>query len=170
MRRKYCKRLGLALLLAIGIVASGDSRPAGASQQTDVQVPSNSMTFGVFVVRFDPSGTFKLEGDRWPTMKGNWKSKGLEIELAMSGGPEGCGGPGRYRIRVDGNHVSFDLISDDCTVRRMILDHSTWAPAGEVKTTVPRRIVRTAAARAPRTRRSASTAIPQRPALPTAAR
>jgi outer membrane protein assembly factor BamB len=31
----------------------------------------------------------------------------------------------------------------------MIIDHSTWAPTGEVKTTVPRHIVTTASARAP---------------------
>ena len=149
MRRIDCKRLGLALLLAIGTVATSASRPAGASQQTDVQVPSYALTFGVFAARFDSSRTFTLEGDRWPSMKGNWKSKGDEIELSMSGGPDGCDGPGRYRIRVDGNHVSFDLVSDDCTPRRMILDRSTWVPAGEVKTTAPRRIVRTAGAPAP---------------------
>jgi outer membrane protein assembly factor BamB len=124
------------------------SRPASAGQQSDVQIPSSKLTFGVFVARFDSSGTFKVEGDRWPTMNGNWKSKGDEIALSMSGGPEGCGGPGRYRVRVDGNQVSFDLISDDCTVRRMILDQSTWVPPGEVKPTVPRQIVRTAGARA----------------------
>ncbi|PYT08757.1 MAG: hypothetical protein DMF60_03925 [Acidobacteria bacterium] len=149
MRKKDCKRLGLALVLAIGIVCTSASRPAGASPQTDVQVPSSPLTFGVFVARFDSSRTFTLEGDRWPSMKGNWKSKGDEIELSMSGGPAGCDGPGRYHIRVDGTRLSFDLISDDCTVRRMILDQSAWSPAGEVKTTAPRRIVRTAGAPAP---------------------
>jgi len=109
------------------------------------------MTFGVFVARFDSGGTFTLEGDRWPSMKGNWKSKGDEIDLSMSGGPKGCDGPGRYRIRVDGNRVTFHLISDECRPRGMIMDRSTWAPAGEVKTISPRRIVRTARAR-PRAR------------------
>src|SRR5881396_895984 len=84
MRKKDCKRLGLALVLAIGIVCTSGSRPAGASPQTDVQVPSSPLTFGVFVARFDASRTFTLEGDRWPSMKGNWKSKGDEIELSMS--------------------------------------------------------------------------------------
>ena len=151
MRSIDCKRLGLTLLLVIGIVETSASRPAGASQQTDVQVPSYSMTFGVFVARFDSGGTFTLEGDRWPSMKGNWKSKGDEIDLSMSGGPKGCDGPGRYRIRVDGNRVTFHLISDECRPRGMIMDRSTWAPAGEVKTISPRRIVRTARAR-PRAR------------------
>jgi len=149
MRKIDCKRIGLAMLFAIGIVATSASRPAGASQQPDLQVPSYSMKFGAFVAKFDSSGTFTLEGTGWPRMAGNWKSKGDEIEMSMTGAPKGCDGAGRYRIRVDGNHLSFDLISDECTVRRMIVDHSTWAPTGEAKTIAPRRIVRTAGASAP---------------------
>src|SRR5918995_1081016 len=149
MRKTDCKKHCLRLVLAIVIVAIGGSRSAGASAQTDVQVPSHPLTFGVFVVQFDSGGTFKLEGDRWPTLTGNWKSKGDEIELSTSGGPKGCDGPGRYRVRIDGNHVSFDLVSDECMPRRMILDRSTWSPVGEVKTKVPRHIVRTARARPP---------------------
>jgi len=53
------KRLGLAMLFAIGIVVTSASRPADA--QTDVQVPSYSMKFGAFVAKFDPAGTFTLE-------------------------------------------------------------------------------------------------------------
>ena len=137
------------MLFAAGIVAASASRPAGASQQPDVQVPSYSMKFGAFVANFDSDGTFTLEGTGWPRMAGNWKSKGDEIEMSMTGAPKGCDGAGRYRIRVDGNHLSFDLISDECTVRRMIVDHSTWAPTGEAKTIAPRRIVRTAGGSAP---------------------
>ncbi|MEK6300389.1 MAG: PQQ-binding-like beta-propeller repeat protein [Acidobacteriota bacterium] len=157
MRKTNCKRLGLAMLFAIGIVATSASRPAvtsasrpaAASQQTDVQVPSQPMKFGVFVARFDGGGTFTLEGTGWPRLTGNWKSKGDEIELSTTGGPKGCDGPGRYRIRLDRSHLGFELISDECTVRRMIIDRSTWAPQGEAKTTAARRIVRTAGARAP---------------------
>lgn len=137
------------MLFAIGIVATSASRPVGASQQTDVQIPFYSMKFGAFVARFDSAGTFTLEGVGWPKLNGNWKSKGDEIELSTTGAPKGCDGPGRYRIRVDGNHLSFDLIADECTPRRMIIDHSTWAPTSEVKTIAPRRIVLTASARAP---------------------
>ena len=129
MRGLDCKRPGLSLLLAIGIVTTGTSRPAAASPQTDVQVPSTKLTFGTFAAQFDSNRTFTLEGKGWPSMKGNWKSKVDEIELSMSGGPDGCGGPGRYRIQGDGSHIGFDVISDECTVRRMILDRSTWAPA-----------------------------------------
>jgi outer membrane protein assembly factor BamB len=149
MRKTDRKRHGLAMLFAVGIVAASASPPADAGRQTNVQVPTNSMKFGAFVTQFNSDGTFKLEGTGWPTMKGNWKSKGDEIELSMSGGPKGCDGPGRYRIRIDGKHVSLDLISDECTPRRMILGESTWVPTEEVKTIAPRRIVRTAGARAP---------------------
>ncbi len=144
-----CKRPGLALLLAIGIVTSGTSKPAFAGPQTDVQIPSSKLKFGVFAAQFDSNRTFTLNGAGWPPMRGSWKSKGDEIELSMSGGADGCGGSGRYRIRLDGSHLSFDLVSDECTVRRMILDRSTWVPHEEVKTIAPRRIVTTAGARAP---------------------
>jgi len=139
----------MVLLLGFGIVTTSTSGPAGASRQTDVQVPSSKLTFGAFAAQFDSNRTFTLEGKGWPSMKGNWKSKGDEIELSMSGGPDGCSGPGRYRIHLDGSHITFDVISDECTVRRMIIDRSTWVPPGEVKTIAPRRIVTTAGARAP---------------------
>src|SRR4026207_38281 len=94
------------------------------AQQSTSQLPSQPLKFGVFVARFDPGGTFTLQGDRWPAMNGNWKLEGSQIELSMSGGPGGCDGAGRYRIRTEGTHVGFDLVSDNCVVRRMILDRS----------------------------------------------
>ena len=30
-----------------------------------------------------------------------------------------------------GTRLTFDLVSDACVPRRMILDHSTWRPGGE---------------------------------------
>ncbi|HEX8495383.1 MAG TPA: PQQ-binding-like beta-propeller repeat protein [Pyrinomonadaceae bacterium] len=149
MERKNCARLLLTVALVFGIVAAGASRPSAIVPQTNVQLPSYPLRFGVFVVRFDNGGTFTLEGDRWPTLKGNWKSKGDEIELSTTGGPNGCEGSGRYRLRMDGSRISFNLVSDDCTPRRMILDRSTWSPAGEVKAKAARRILRIAGAKAP---------------------
>ena len=149
MRIIDCKRPGIALLLVIGMVAASASRPAAASPQKDVQVPSSQLKFGAFVAKFDSGGAFTLEGSGWPRLAGNWKTRGDEIEISTPGGPKGCDGPGRYRVRVDGNHVSFDLISDECRPRGMILDHSTWGPEGEAKAIPARQIVRTAGARAP---------------------
>lgn len=149
MNRKNCTKLALAILLATGIVVLSFPRPALTAQQTDVQLPSHPLRFGVFTVRFEAGGTFTLEGDGWPTLKGSWKTKGDEIELSTLGGPAGCESAGRYRLQSDGGRVSFNLVADDCTPRRMILDRSTWSPSGEVKTKSPRRITLTVGARAP---------------------
>ncbi|MEO8435478.1 MAG: PQQ-binding-like beta-propeller repeat protein [Pyrinomonadaceae bacterium] len=142
MKRVTLKTLGLTLLVLTSLFVA-------TAQQSTAQLPSHPLKFGVFVARFDPGGTFTLQGDRWPSMNGNWKLEGAQIELSMSGGPGGCDGAGRYRIRTEGNHVGFDLVSDTCTVRRMILDRSNWAPDGEAKAKPARTISRTAGAKAP---------------------
>jgi outer membrane protein assembly factor BamB len=120
-----------------------------AGRQAEVRLPSTPLRFGVFTARFDAAGTFTLEGDRWPTMSGSWKGSGGEVEFSMAGGPKGCEGAGRYRVRVEGERVGFDLVSDECVPRRMILNRSTWSPAAEVRKMAPRRIVRTAAGARP---------------------
>jgi outer membrane protein assembly factor BamB len=140
------KSLRLALALAAGLSANN----VAAGRQTDARLPSTPLKFGVFTARFEPSGAFKVQGDRWPTLAGTWKVKGDEVELLLTSEvPKGCLGPGRYRVRVDGDRVGFDLVADDCTPRRMILDRSTWSPAGGAKVKPQRRILRTAFARAP---------------------
>ena len=133
---------------ALSTISMVSFTPASAQEST-LKLPSDPMKFGVFIIQFDPGGTFKLQGDRWPTINGNWKGASNEIELTMSGGPGGCAGPGKYRVRTDGNHVGFDLVSDDCQVRRMIIDRSTWSPATEIKAKPTRTISRTAGSRAP---------------------
>jgi outer membrane protein assembly factor BamB/protein tyrosine phosphatase (PTP) superfamily phosphohydrolase (DUF442 family) len=110
-------------------------------------LPTHPLSFGVFTARFDAAGTFSVEGDRWPKLNGTWKSTGSELELLMSGGAGGCDGPGKYRYNTDGKRLSFDLVSDDCMPRRMILDRSTWLPAGEAVTRPPRKITTTATTR-----------------------
>ena len=40
-----------------------------------------------------------------------------------------CGGPGRYTFATAGTHVTFTVVSDACTERRMIFGGSTWRPA-----------------------------------------
>ncbi len=150
MKRMNYKRLALFLLLAAGmLVAFASKSVVTFSQQRELQLPSSPLKFGVFTARFDSGGTFKLEGDRWPTFTGNWKVKGDEVELSTSGGPKDCDGSGRYRLRIDGSRISFDLVADDCMPRRMILNRSTWSPASETKIKTARSIVRTAGARAP---------------------
>jgi outer membrane protein assembly factor BamB len=141
MKRTHLVTLGIVFALAAVTLCA---------QQLTPQLPSEPLKFGVFVVRFDPSGTYSLKGDRWPSLSGNWKRNGDQLELTMTGGPGGCDGPGRYQFQVDGGRVSFSLVSDECVPRRMIVGGSTWLPEGETKTIPTRSITRTGGARSAR--------------------
>jgi outer membrane protein assembly factor BamB len=141
MTRAIHLKPGLALLLLLASFA-----PAAFAQTSSPQLPSTPIKFGAFVARFDPGGTFTLQGGGWPALNGNWKSTGDEIEMTMSGGPGGCDGTGRYQYRVEGNRVSFAVVTDTCRPRQMIIDRSIWIPASETVTRPPRNIVRTAGA------------------------
>ncbi|HET6974818.1 MAG TPA: PQQ-binding-like beta-propeller repeat protein [Pyrinomonadaceae bacterium] len=113
-------------------------------------LPSDPLKFGAFVARFDPAGTFTLEGKGWPKLGGSWKNLDAgQVELAMSGGPGGCDVPGKYRFNSEGNHVSFDVVKDECMPRRMIVDRSTWIPATETVAIAPREIINVATAKPP---------------------
>jgi outer membrane protein assembly factor BamB len=125
-------------LLAISISAS-----TPIAQQSNTTIPADPLKFGAFTVRFDPGGTFSIASTDWPPVKGNWRVEGNEIEFKISEGPGGCDGPGRYRIRSQGNAIGFDVIEDQCQVRRMIIDRSTWSPASEARVIPVRNIVRT---------------------------
>jgi outer membrane protein assembly factor BamB/protein tyrosine phosphatase (PTP) superfamily phosphohydrolase (DUF442 family) len=114
-----------------------------ATHKSKASLPSNPLSFGAFTARFDPAGTFTLEGSGWPKINGTYKNLGSEVELLISGGPGGCDGPGKYHYETDGKHLSFDLVSDDCRPRQMILNRSTWRPADEVVTKPAREIVST---------------------------
>ncbi|MEW6130250.1 MAG: PQQ-binding-like beta-propeller repeat protein [Acidobacteriota bacterium] len=147
MKKLIVKGLVIIVLAVSGMVGASFFKPASANFQATVQLPNSPMKFGVFSVQFNPDNTFKLEGDRWPTMMGNYKITGDEVELLLTNAPKECNGAGRYRFRVSGKHLTFDLISDACTPRRMILDRSNWAPASEQKSLPSRRILRTAGAK-----------------------
>src|SRR5687768_7663592 len=101
MKRMDCMNLGLALLLASEIVAASAAGLSAKAQQATIPLPTYQLKFGAFVARFDPGGTFTLQGQGWPSLSGNWKSNGAEIELSMYGGPGGCDAPGRYQFRLD---------------------------------------------------------------------
>ncbi len=95
-----------------------------------------------FTLRFDPAGTFRLSGDGWPSMADTWTSSRREVTLQLQNAPEECAGAGRYTFSVAGARVSFSLIADACTPRRMILDGSAWSPPGVQPAIEPRRVVR----------------------------
>ena len=118
------------------------------THRSKASLPSDPLKFGVFKLRLDPAGTFKIEGDdRWRPLDGTWKDLGSEVEMTMSGGPGGCDGPGRYSYNSDGKRVSFELVKDDCAPRRMIIHNSTWIPAGESAPKIARKITHTSSAR-----------------------
>jgi len=115
-------------------------------------LPSYPMSFGAFTARFDPAGTFTLEGQGWPKLSGSWKSEDANFALVVGGvanAPGGCDGSGKYRASVDGKRVLIVLVADECKVRQMMMDGSTWLPSGEPVAKPARNFVRTAHARPP---------------------
>ena len=138
MRRPQSINLAVALILLSFTSAGAQQSPA---------LPSFPLKFGAFVTKFDPTGTFTLPGKGWPALSGKWKANGAVIELTMSGGPGGCDGIGRYEFAVGGSRVNFKLVSDDCVVRRIIVDGSVWMPADEARVIPARHIKLTPGAR-----------------------
>jgi len=57
--------------------------------------------------------------------------------------------PGRYRYRVDGRRLTFELVSDSCEERTWMFDSSSWLPVGERPEIPPRRVTRTVGATGP---------------------
>src|SRR4029434_4794094 len=64
--------------------------------------------------------------------------------MRLAGAPPECPDAARYTAAVNGGHVTFSLVNDACTDRRMILDRSEWRPAGEAVVVPERRVVLTA--------------------------
>ena len=140
-------RLFLGVLPLVSSVLLMDIHSFG--QQASARLPTYPLAFGAFAARFDAGGTFTIQGQGWPALSGSWKAQGDRIDLTTSGGPGGCNGPGRYRFQIANRRLTFELVSDDCAPRKMILDRSTWSPAGEPASRPPRRFVRTNSGRLP---------------------
>jgi outer membrane protein assembly factor BamB len=109
-------------------------------------LPAGPLAFGGFAGQFRADGTFSIAGAGWPALIGTWKADGSRVELMLTKPPSpDCGAPGRYTFVVSGARVTFQVVEDACTARRMILDRSTWRPAGEKEVIPPRRLIRTSA-------------------------
>jgi len=108
MKRRAYLTLGVTIALLASVASNWwpISLAAATAQEAVVQLPSYPLAFGAFIARFDPGGTFSLQGKGWPSMNGNWKSQGAEIELSMSGGPGGCDGPANI---TSGSRVSASV-------------------------------------------------------------
>jgi outer membrane protein assembly factor BamB len=135
------------MFVAVLCVASIRGASGLAQERPAPAMPSEALKFGGFSARFGGDGAFAIEGPGWPPFKGTWKRDGGEIELVSGGDAAGgCDKAARYRVSVDkASHVTFDLVADACTPRRMIMDRSVWRPSGEAVVVPVRTIVRTAA-------------------------
>lgn len=133
----------IAITLSVFVISQGT-----LAQEQKFALPDYPLTLGVFVMQFYPGGTFSIEGKGWPTVNGSWKLNGSELELGVA--PGGCEVPGRYRLRHEGKGLGFELISDECRLRKTILNGSIWRSADEPKTTLVRRISHTSTARPPK--------------------
>lgn len=130
-----------ALVGMIGLHVAAAARQS----QSATLLPTSPMQFGLFLGQFNADATFKLEGKDWTPLSGIWRSDGPELTLINPAGSPECIAPGRYRFHVENARVRFQLVSDACAERRMVLDGSTWRPRGEVEPLPARRIVRTEA-------------------------
>jgi outer membrane protein assembly factor BamB len=133
--------------VAVVLVCAGALVAAGWQEQG---LPSGPLAFGAFTAEFRQDGTFTIAGTDWPAMAGTWKAAAGDIELQLSQPVRDCTSAGRYRYQRSGSRVSFAVISDACTPRRMVLDGSSWRAAGEAETAPARRIERTPASPLPR--------------------
>ena len=127
-------RLVTLLAVAAGAVALAQPPPV---------MPDYPLQFAGFSARFQPDGTFSLEGAGWPTFRGTWKPTDGGIEILTPDAPGGCDKAGRYRVQTRDARTTIDLVADDCRPRRMILDGSSWRRAGEKDPIPERKIVRT---------------------------
>ncbi|MGE5198528.1 MAG: hypothetical protein ACM3H9_02725, partial [Rhodospirillaceae bacterium] len=136
-----------AAALAAASVGVGAAQQSGSGRSPGL--PSTALTFGAFTAIFGEGGAFSLEGQGWPALKGTWTAASGTVEIVTTGGPKECSGPGKYQFKVDGQRVTFAVQSDACVPRRMILDRSTWSPAGMSAPAAARRIVLTPGAAGP---------------------
>ena len=137
------RRLTVAIVLVWCCTASNAQRE---------RLTEGPMRFGAFEARFaaavgDQPADFRIEGEGWPAFTGSWVLDGDLLVLTPPPGTEGstgCTDPGRYRVQATGaTGLRFDVQTDTCRPRRMVLDRSRWRPAGEAPETSPRNIVQT---------------------------
>src|SRR6266511_1728363 len=151
LREIKTKEVIIALVFVGLTIVCLVSRASG--QTTNTQIPTNPLSFGDLLAKFATAGTFTVDCSGRPVLNGTWKVERDEIELVNAPKSMPCarassgqtvsntvGGPGRYRFRVEGGTVHFDVISDECKVRRMMLDGTVWSPPGTPKVVAERHI------------------------------
>lgn len=140
-------RLGVSVAIVCVLAAApGRARQGGT---TTSGIPSGPLTYGVFTAAFNADGSLSIDGQGWPPLKGTWKVSGSEMTILTPIRGEGCDAPGRYRFLVDGSRLALELVTDACEGRALILNGSTWRPAGSTAPRPSRRITRTGPAKPP---------------------
>jgi outer membrane protein assembly factor BamB len=134
--------IGVCATALIGLTAAGNAQQTAAP-------PDGPLHYGAFTLAFAPGGVFTLQGAGWPSFNGTWKADRDALTISTPSVAD-CGGPGRYRFRLDGTRVLLTLIDDACEPRRMILHESTWLPAGATPAIPDRSITRVGPDAAPR--------------------
>ena len=128
--RLIAMRHAVAALFALVVVST---------QQA--QIPSGPLVFGGLAGEFRADGTYSIGGPGWPMLAGTWKVEAGIVELGLAKPVAGCTTAGRYAFAVAGTRMTFSLVEDACAQRRLMLDRSTWRPAGE-KDVAPVREIR----------------------------
>jgi outer membrane protein assembly factor BamB len=123
-------------VIVIAILSALLGAPVAARQS---QIPTAPLVYGFFTAHFSTDGTFTLKGDGWPTFHGRWKADANTLDISTPS-VANCASPARYRYQVDAGRLLLDLVTDECTPRRMILARSRWRPAGVSETIPARRI------------------------------
>jgi outer membrane protein assembly factor BamB len=128
-------------LVAVLVLAAG----VAVTAQPPQSIPDYPLQFAGFTARFQPDGTFTLQGEGWPSFRGTWTPAAGGLEIVTPDAPGGCDEPGRYRAETREGRMTLSAIDDGCRPRFMILDRSTWRRAGDAEPIPERKIVRTAA-------------------------
>src|SRR5688572_1803629 len=129
---------GIRLVASMALLCS-----AMVTAQQSPALPSTPMSYGLINATFATDGTFTMGGPGWGKLAGSWKAANGEAEFIGTAPPNGCAEPGKYRYRVEGKQLTFELVTDACMPRRMMLTDSKWLPVGEKPVIPERRIVRT---------------------------
>jgi outer membrane protein assembly factor BamB len=133
-----------SILFAVPVIAG----TALLSAQQTPALPSTPMSYGFISATFAADGTFTMGGPGWGNLSGSWRAANGEVEFAGAA-PPACKDPARYRYRIDGKQLTFELVGDTCMPRRMMLTDSKWLPAGEKPAIPERRFVRTSVSSRP---------------------
>lgn len=125
--------LAAILTLVFLIGACGDDDGHGEPPIPGDGDVEGTWTCGQSAVRMGADGTYSLslvgglQGLANPDVTGTYRVDGPELEITDTGGAAACPPSlvGTYRIEIDGNTCTFELISDQCQGRQAIAS-CTW--------------------------------------------